>query len=174
MRSPHIVGVAMLAIDLAACTPAFNWREFIAEGSGVVAMFPCRPDRHARPVVVAESKARMEMLVCATGGSTFALSFLDVADPARVNATLGELRAIALANVQGVQPQVVPVQVIRMTPNPQAVRLSAEGRLPDGNAIHVHAAFFAKGLRVFQATVIGAEPAPQVVETFFGGLKFPQ
>lgn len=173
MRSAHILGVAMLAIDLAACAPAFNWREFIAEGSGVVATFPCRPERHARHVVVDELKVRMEMLVCATGGSTFALSFLDVADPARVNATLGELRAVALTNVRGVQPQVVPVQVIGMTPNPQAVRLSAEGGLPDGSAIHVHAAFFAKGLRVYQATVIGAEPAPQVVETFFGGLKFP-
>lgn len=138
----------------------------------MVTTFPCRPDRHARVVEVAESKARMEMLVCAAGGSTFALSFFDVADPARVTATLAALRAVMMANVQGVLPRLVPAQVNGMTPNPEAVRLSLDGRLPDGAAIHAHAAFFVKGLRVYQATVIGAEPGPQVIEPFFDGLKF--
>ena len=86
---------------------------------------------------------------------------------------MGELRAAALANVQGVDPQLTPAQVIGMTPNPQALRLSVGGRHADGAAVHAHAAFFAKGLRVYQATVIGAEPAPQLAQTFFGGLRFP-
>lgn len=173
MKLAQLSGAALLAACGTACTPAFDWREFMAEGSGVVATFPCRPDRHARDVVVADSKVRMEMLVCKTGGQTFAISFLDVADPARVTATLVELRVVALANVQGVQPRVVPAQVTGMTPNTQAVRLAALGRLPDGAGVQAHALFFAKGLRVYQATVIGAQTAPGVVETFFGGLKFP-
>jgi len=173
MKLAQVSVAALLAACGAACTPAFDWREFMAEGSGVVTTFPCRPDRHTRAVVVADSKARMEMLTCATGGQTFALSFVDVADPARVTDTLLELRAATVANVQGVQSRVVPALVAGMTPNAQAVRLATLGRLPDGVAVHAHAIFFTKGLRVYQATVIGVQPAPEVIETFFSGLKFP-
>ena len=61
-----------------------------------------------------------------------------------------------------------------MTPNPQALRLSVAGRLPDGSAVQEHAAFFTRGLRVYQATVIGAQLSPPAVETYFGALRFPQ
>ena len=157
----------------AACSPALDWREFVPEGSGVSVSFPCRPDRHARPVVLAGAKVQMEMLVCSAGGATFALAFVDVADPARIGATLAELRRIAVGNVQGGEPQVAPLQVRGMTPNDQAARLAVTGRLPDGAAVQEHAAFFTRGMRVYQATVIGAAPAPQTVDSFIGGLKFP-
>ena len=173
MKPAQVIGAALLAIGLAACAPEANWRVFSAEGSGVVSLFPCRPDHHVRPVRVADAPVRMEMLVCAAGGSTFALGFLDVSDPARVNVTLGEMRSIALANVRGAAPQLALANIAGMTPNPQAVRLSTGGTLPGGSAVRVHAAFFAKGLRVYQATVMGAEPSSQWVETFFDGLKFP-
>lgn len=165
---------AGLAIALTACSPALDWREFTPEGSGVVASFPCRPDRHARVVVVAGARARMEMWVCTTAGSTFALSFVDVADPAQVGITLSELRAAMLSNVHGVSPRLAPLQVIGMTPNPQATRVACVGQLPDGAPVQAHAAFFAKGLRAYQASTMGARPEPSGVETFFGGLKFPR
>ena len=174
MRPAQAFAAVFLASGLASCAPEANWRELSAEGSGVVTLFPCRPDHHVRPVRLADAQVRMEMLVCAAGGSTFALGFFDVADPARVKVTLGELRTIALANVRGVAPQLALANIAGMTPNPQAVRLSAGGTLPGGSAVHVYAAFFAKGLRVYQATVIGADPSPQWAETFFDGLKFPR
>ena len=115
----------------------------------------------------------MEMLVCSAGGATYALSFFDLADPARVSAALIELRGTAVANVQGTEPRLAPLQIKGMTANDNALRLSIAGRLPDGGAVQEQAAFFTRGLRVYQATVIGAAPVPQAVETFFGGLKFP-
>jgi hypothetical protein len=60
-----------------------------------------------------------------------------------------------------------------MTPNDQAGRMVISGRLPDGAAVQEHAVFFVRGLRVYSATLIGARPAPQAVEIFFSGLKFP-
>jgi hypothetical protein len=158
---------------MAGCAPAFDWREFVAEGAGLVTAFPCRPDRLARDVVVAGAKARMEMLACEAGKSTFALSFVDIADPTRVTVAMVELRSGLLANVRGGQPGLVPAVVGGMTPNSQAMRLEALGRLPDGVTVEVHAQFFVKGLRIYQATVIGRRPSSQTVETFFGGLKFP-
>ena len=173
MKPAHVVALLLVIGLTGGCAPEANWRELSADGSGVVTLFPCRPDHHVRPVRVADAPVRMEMLVCAAGGSTFALGFLDVAEPARVMSTLREMRSIALANVRGAAPRLELAKITGMTPNPQAVRLSTGGTLPGGSAVHVHAAFFVKGLRVYQATVIGAKPPPQWVETFFDGLKFP-
>ena len=66
-----------------------------------------------------------------------------------------------------------PVQISGMTPNPQAARVSMTGRLPDGAAVQEQAAFFVKGLRVYQASIIGSTLAPDVTVTFFAGLKLP-
>lgn len=161
------------ALTVAGCSPSLDWRETRAEGAGVVALFPCRPDRHVRPVTVAGASTTMEMLVCSAAGATFALSFLDMTDPAAVTAAVSELRATALANIAGTQLASVPMPVSGMTANPQAARLSMTGRLPDGTATQEQAAFFVKGLRVFQASVIGAKLVPEMTDTFFAGLKLP-
>jgi hypothetical protein len=170
--------VPLVVASAAACSPALEWREFVPEGSGLSVTFPCRPDRHARTVAVAGTNARMEMLVCSADGATYALSFFDVAEPQRISTALAALRASAVANVQGQElqgreGQPAPLQIKGMTANDNAVRLAVAGRLPDAAAVQEHAAFFTRGLRVYQATVIGAAPQPQAVETFFGGMRFP-
>jgi hypothetical protein len=157
----------------AACTPTLDWREFVPEGSKVGVAFPCRPDRLERAVVIAGETAQMQMLVCTAADMTFAVSFFDVADPARVAVSLKELRTVAVRNVNGAAPQLSLLQVKGMTPNEEASRVTIDGKLPDGAVVREHAAFFAYGLRVYQATVIGANPVPQAVQSFFDGLKFP-
>ena len=161
------------AFIVTGCSPSLDWRETRPEGADVVALFPCRPDRHARPVTVAGASTTMEMLVCSAAGATFALSFLDMADPAAVTAAVLELRATALANIAGAQLSSVPLQVGGMTAHPQAALLSMTGRLPDGTATQEQAAFFVKGLRVFQASVTGAKLISEMTDTFFAGLKLP-
>jgi len=46
------------------------------------------------------------------------------------------------------------------------------GRRPGGEAVDLHAAFFTRGLRIYQLSVLGKAPPPQVVDTFFAGLVF--
>ena len=115
----------------------------------------------------------MDMLVCSAAGATFALSFIELNEPAAVAASLSELRAAALANIGGVQLSSEPLQVSGMTANSQAARLAMSGHLPDGAPVQEQAAFFVKGLRVFQASVIGAKLVPEMTETYFAGLKLP-
>ncbi len=164
---------ALAAASTVACSPTLDWREFVPEGSDLSMTFPCRPDRHSRSVIMGDATVQMQMLVCSAGDATWAVSFFDVADPARVAPTLSEWRAIAGANVRGVAGAPAPVRIKGMTPNEQAVRVVVAGGLPDGAAVQEHAAFFVRGLRVYAATVIGAKPLPQAVEVFFGGLRFP-
>ncbi len=165
------VGLSLGA--LTACSPTLDWRETQFEGSGIVASFPCRPDRYARAVTVAGAKAQMDMITCATGGVTYALSFFDVAEPAAVTPALADLRALAVANLGATVPQAVPLEIKGMTANAQSARLTVAGRLPDGAAVQESAAFFVKGLRIYQATAIGAKLAPEALDTFFTSLKFP-
>ena len=169
------VTAAVLA-GLAACSPALDWRESLAEGSGLVASFPCRPDRHGRSVVLGGKTVQIDMLVCAAADATFAVSFFDVTDPAGIGPALGALREALLSNVQGpiqgTGPQLTPLQISGMTPNAQSQRLAVVGRKPDGTALHVQAAFFTRGLRVYQAAVIGAALPSDAADPFFAGLKF--
>jgi hypothetical protein len=165
--------MCVVLAGLGACSPALDWRETVAEGSGVVAMFPCRPDRHARTVDLAGAKLKLEMLVCPADGATYALSFADVTDPAQVAPVLASLRTAALRNVQAAAPQVVPASIGGMTPNAEAVRLAATGRLPDGAKVQAHMVFFTKGLRVYQGSVVGAQPGAEANEIFLSGFRFP-
>ena len=173
MKFMPALPICLVLAGLGACSPALDWRETAAEGSGVVAMFPCRPDRHARTVELEGSKLKMEMLVCPADGATYALSFADVPEPAQVAPALAALRSAALRNVQAAAPQMAPARIGGMTPNAEAVRLATAGRLPDGAKVQAHMVFFAKGLRVYQGSVVGAQPGAEANEIFLAGFRFP-
>jgi hypothetical protein len=170
-RRTNLVALALLVNALFACSPVLDWREFEPDGSGLIVTFPCRPDRHARDVIVAGVKTHMNMLVCAAGDATYALSFIDVVEPSGVTAALADLRAVAAGNLGAVDVAPGPLSVPGMTPNPQAARLQLAGHRPDGAALQQQAAFFTKGLRVYQASVVGATLAAETYDTFFAGLK---
>lgn len=171
-HSHSLRALVALVLLLSACSPTFDWREARFQGSAMVAMFPCRPDRHARAIELVGRRASMQMDACATGGATFAVSVVDLGDPALAAAAQQQLRTLAVANVRGDTPHAVPWRLAGTTPGTDAVRMSTRGRLPDGSAVIEHAAFFTQGLKVYQASVIGASPSPEALETFFAGLKF--
>jgi hypothetical protein len=155
----------------AACSPVFDWRELQPESSGIAFLSPCKPDRHARPVLLGGSRLTMEMLVCQAGGVTFAVSFVDVPDLAAVGAVMAELRALAVSNVSGTLGGSRMLQVTGMTPNENAVRLTIAGRLPDGAAVEEQALIFTKGLRVYQASMVGRAIPAEAAEAFVSSLR---
>ena len=166
--------VASLAGCVAvACAPALDWREFVPEGSGLHVAFPCRPDRVVRSVVLAGLPAQMSMLTCRSEDVTYAVGFVEVADPQRIAPALGELRASALNNVGASQVEAGPAGISGMTANDQASRVRMAGHLPDGAAIQEQAVFFTRGLHVYQAAMIGVRLEPHDIRTFFDALRFP-
>jgi len=70
-------------------------------------------------------------------------------------------------------PRWSELQVDGMTPNPRAARLSVAGRLANGAPAVEEAAFFVRGLRVYQASMVGTKLAPEATDTFFAGLRLP-
>jgi hypothetical protein len=173
MKSLRLAVPALLCMSLAACSPELNWRQAGMHGEGLQVLFPCDPDQHARQVPLLGAPVRMEMRVCSAAGVFYALSFTDVSEPARVPLMLAELRTRALNNI-GAPAAASPISagIAGMTPQAQAVRVVAPGQLPDGAPVQLQAVFFAKGLRVYQASLLGARITPEASEIFFTGLKF--
>jgi hypothetical protein len=171
MSFPKTWGVAWAALGLAACSPALNWREVRPEGSDLVAMFPCKPDRFVRQVPLAGARVEMHLVSCAVDGVSYAIVHARVAEPVQVGAALEALRESAAGNIGGQASAQAAFTVRGMTPSPLAVRFSAEGHGADGTPVREQAGVFARGLQVYQATVVGPALDPQATDTFFSGLR---
>jgi hypothetical protein len=170
--------LAMLATTLllTACSPTLDWRESRPEGSGAILLFPCRPDRHERSVRVVDTTLRLQLHSCKAGGATFSLTVGDGAEPAQVTPVLAALRNQTLANLGAADVTERPLPPIAgATPNPESALLRIVGRRADGRRVVAHAAFFVKGLRLYQATVLADDdPAgSETLATFFASIRLP-
>jgi hypothetical protein len=171
--APHCARTCAWAAALlaSACTPTYDWRDVRPEGGDVTLMFPCSPDRYERAVNLAGERVSMRMLVCAAGGTTYALSALVLAPGVDIAGRLERLRDAAVANVQGDAPRLHSWSAPPELAAAGATRLETHGKLPDGSAVIEHAAFFARGSTAYQASVVGAKPDGESVETFLGSIK---
>jgi hypothetical protein len=161
-----------LACAMNACTPTLDWRDVRPEGSGLQALFPCKPDGHARHLALAGAAVELTLFACTAGGSTYAVAFADLGQPQLVEPALAELMAAAARNIDAKgTPVIVPLHVAGMTPNFRAGQQAFSGRLADGLAIEEEVAVFARGTRVYQATMVGARLEAQAIEMFFGALR---
>jgi hypothetical protein len=159
-----------LAAALAACTPALDWREVRPADSDALVMFPCKPQRFARRLPLAGAHVEMRLASCTAQQATFAIGYATLADPRQVGPALDELRRAAAANI-GATPVALPWSIAGMTPHPLAQKLVMRGRDAAGTPVDEQAVFFTRGLRVYQATVVGPSVDAAAAETFFGGLE---
>ena len=153
------------------CVPTHDWREVRVEGTTLIALFPCRPQRHARTAELAGTPLPMQLHACSSAKVTWAVAVLEVPQPADVGPALQALSRAAAANMAASQVRTVPLRVPGMTPNPNAAMQAMSGVSAQGAAIQASAAYFAKGLQVYQATVFGDRIDLDASEMFFGGLK---
>lgn len=156
---------------LCGCSPALDWRQVRPTDFGLEALFPCRPAGLSRTVVLAQRRIEMVMHACAAGGSTFAIGALTLDDVRDVDAALAALGDAAANNLGSVTTALQAVQVPGMTPHAQAGRRTVTGRRPDGSAVVEHLVVFSRGIRVYQAMVVGNQPDPEAVAAFFASLK---
>ena len=165
------LAVVVCAGGLAACSPALDWRQLRPDGWGILVSLPCRPASQARPVPLAGPPVELLLMACSADGHTFAIASADMADPARVGPALQALGAAALANVRGQVEAEQPAAVPGMTPQPAARRWWVRGQRPDGTVVREQVLVFAHGLRVFQATVVGAVADEARARPFFESIE---
>jgi hypothetical protein len=170
MRCTSTAGVLAFVLALGACTPTFNWREVRAEGGGLKAMMPCKPDTSERPVPMAGHQVNLQVMGCNTGGATFAILFADMGDAARAGEVLGQWKTATLSNLRSAAVRAAVFRPPGASPLPQSLQVVASGERGDGSKVESHAAYFARGSRVFQAVIYADQLKPEVAETFFSGL----
>lgn len=180
MRSPvdttnigRWLGLSVLPMAMFACAPSLDWREARPEGSGATMRFPCRPSGRERVVQLAGATVPMQLHACAAAGATFSLVVAEAGAADRVTPLLAALRSLATVNVSG-RATLLPLPAIPgATPNAESALLRIEGKLPDGRPVVEHAAFFVRGTRLYQATVIGVgEPVGQeALDDFFAAIR---
>jgi hypothetical protein len=154
-----------------ACTPALDWREVHPEGSGALALFPCRPVGLTRSLQLGGGSVPFSIHACRAGHAVYALGFADVGDPGRVTPALRELREAAVANLGARSADALPLAVQGSTPNAQAGAWRFDGFRPDGAQVRESIALFAHGTRVYQASVLGSAVDAETVRGFFDGLR---
>ncbi len=163
-----------LAAASAACSPALDWREARPQDTGVQLLLPCRAASHAREVMLAGERSRWVLHSCEAAGTTWAVGWVELPDPARVAPVLAALRAAAAANVGATALQAVGTRPpAGATPNPLSGRYALAGRLPDGRVVRGQVAWAVRGTAVLQATALGPDPDPVALDTFFDSLRLP-
>lgn len=167
--------VLFAALWLAACSPTFNWREVRPDTSTLIALLPCKPDQAMRAVSLAGRPVRLDMLSCDAGGATFAIGHMAISDPAQAGEMLAQWRAVTLANLRATVSSDEPFLPKGTLALPQSVRVVASGQRADGQAVAVHAAWFAQGtssgIQLFQAVVYASKVSMEVSDTFFSALR---
>lgn len=183
--------VGLLLVALAACSPAFNWREVRPDNSSLSLLFPCKPDKAEKMVPLGGPPANLTLLGCDAGGATFAVAMADMGDVAKVPAVLAQWQNLTLANMRApaLTAGTPSAPLPSSEPNPPPtqrnlikvpgadllappVLLKARGLRLDGGAVTGHAAYFSRGTQVFQVVLYADKVQPEVSETFFSSLKF--
>jgi hypothetical protein len=161
---------ALACALLTGCAPTLDWRDTRPDGSGLQLQFPCRAGGQSRDLPLAGVRVNLALHACAAGGLTWGLGHADVADPARVGPALLELAAAARANVGAAVGTSASLAVAGATPHASSGRWQVQGRLPDGTSVQMQVAVFARGTRVFQATVLGEKLSPEAADIFFASM----
>lgn len=176
------IALPLLAVVLAACSPALNWRSVPLDAAGLTVLLPCKPDYAVRPVELgAVRSAELSMAGCDADGATFAVSHLRIDDPAQAGATLALWQAAVRARMQApAGPPQSPPATTAFVPAgalqlPQSVRAQLWGRTEDGRAVTAQAVWFARlegpHARLYHAVVYSPAPRPEVAQTFIDGVR---
>jgi hypothetical protein len=169
MRSA-LAAAMLLACN--ACSPTFDWRETRPDAALQV-LFPCRPSTLARQVQLADRPESMQLTSCSAGDLTFGIGRVEARELERVPALMRavlEATAANLATPGGALPY-GPAAVANVPAHPNAGRFRMVGRAPDGKQLVAHAMLFTARGVVYQASVIGLRPEPEVVDMFFESIR---
>ncbi len=162
----RVLGMSLLVLLSAGCSPELNWRELRFDEAGVTQLFPCKPVRQQRKVALAGRPQVLVLQVCDTGGVTWALAHTQLTDPAEAPAVLQALADAAHANIgaarSAARPQVVPGAAAHAA----AGRYGFSGQAPDGRRLEAAVLLYARGSVVVQLTVLGPRLAAEAVDTF--------
>ncbi|BEP39847.1 hypothetical protein [Variovorax sp. V15] len=171
------LAVLAAAALLAACSPAFNWREVPIAGAGLVAMLPCKADRATRALPLGTESVQVDMTGCEAGGATFAIAHAFANGPEQAEAWLRAWHTATRGQLGEAQVTESAASVLRATAVPAPLRLETQPP-QKGTATPLQVLWFAQSQKdgsvaLYQATVLGQPSSAEASKTFFEGLRLP-
>ena len=169
----HRFALLWLTLALVACSPSLNWREVRLPGGELKAMLPCKPDQATRRQSLAGYDIDLTMLGCEAEGGLYAISVVELTTPLQAHPIQAQWQTNLLATIQaqGAQRQAYAIRGAHA--QPEALRLQAVGRSPEGRALTVQAVWFTRGNRLYHAALYAEQLTPEMSEPFFGGMELP-
>ncbi len=157
------------AIVAAACSPTYDWREVRPEGTALMLLMPCKPDRREQAgLMVAGGPADVAVWSCRAGEASFSVTRASLVDPGRVTPVADGLREALLARPGTRRLDRAAYDVPGATPYVGATSTAFETPAPDGHAVSGRVAVFVHGLTVLQLVLLADRPLPaEVGATFF-------
>lgn len=161
-----------LALVLAGCAPALDWRDVRPEGTALVAQLPCKPSRHSRTVELAGQRVDVQLMSCQAADITWAIAWIDQVDVRRATQLMQAWRQTSLRNVSAEKTEALPLRVPGGTPQPDTGHWRSVGRRVDGTTLHQELLLFSHGTQVFQITVLSPKGPATDMEPLVSALRF--
>ncbi len=172
MRFAIFAAAALTALILAACGPTFNWRETSIAPTPLTALFPCKPQKASRRLLLGGAEVELRMTGCDAGGITFAIGHATLPNPGQGGQALAQWREATLAGMRARSTSASALRMAGALDVPQSVRVKAVGSRPGGGEIVLQGAWFTRDSEVFGALSYGGSLSDDIADTFFSGLKF--
>ena len=169
-------GLAGLFVALlAACSPAFNWRDVQPDNTALSLLLPCKPDVAQQTVPMGGVPTLLSVMGCDAGGSTFAVAVADMGKASALVDVLAQWQRVTLSGIKAGAAdnsvQRMPAKVPGAAGTPAPVLVKALGQRADGSAVHSHALYFAHGTQVFQIVMLASTITPDAEDMFFSSVK---
>ncbi len=159
----------IILLSIAACSPQYDWRDVRGTNAPFKVLMPAKPASHSRPVNIGGTEVIMTMTAAEVDGVTFAVGVAELPDAAQAVSALNAMKMALVKNIAGtvkMQKSSSSTTPPRMTIDMEAV--GAAGPDTDGHPRLLIVRLVAQDRRVYQALVVGREPAVSrdAVDTF--------
>lgn len=169
--------LAVIVLNLAACSPQYDWREVRGPNAPYVVMLPAKPTTVSRSINLDGQQVTMTMTAARVDGVTFAVGTATLPDPQHAAAALAGMKTALIKNT-GIAADAAKSQTEKSNAATPAtpVDLDVVGSpsvTSNGQPMRLVARFVTKDNRVYQVVVAGHEKAVtrDALDMFFTSFK---
>jgi hypothetical protein len=158
----------IMALGLASCTPALNWRA-VSVG-GLATWLPCKPDRAQRPLEMGGKTIQMEMAGCEAQGVMYAVSHARVPEASESDAVAVAWQNASLKQMQAGAPQHTVFQT-RGENQIQGRFFKATGARSNGQVLQAQLMWVVQGDEIYHLATYAATLTAEQTDPFFSEVK---
>lgn len=170
-----IITTAVAGMALAACSPKYNWRDYVSPDATYRVMFPGKPASYTRNVDLSSVHVDMTMTATEVEGAMFAVGTAQVPDAAQAPATLSAIQTALMRNIGATatsEKSSASASVSNGTDSESSASdVRADGVL-NGVPMRLVGHFESHGKRIYQVVVMGpaksieADATDQFISSF--------